>query len=178
MVNDRKFQVRGFKKPLTDIRGDRTQAFRRTLREQEESIRQITQTGTNYILNELFGLSNKSRNEYADEYGSKTLKHGSRMAAQHFYQTGELTDLRFFFEAYRQLGSSGAIDLLRSRRDIGKLLTEYDVNTINGMRVLTPHVSGASLESKATVNEATRILKDKGLAPVYKGRTLMIFDYK
>ena len=53
-----------------------------------------------------------------------------------------------------------------------------DISTINGMRVLTPHVSGASLESKATVDEATIILKDKRLAPIYKGRTLMIFDYK
>lgn len=66
MVNVDSLKAREFLKPADKDRGNRSAILRRELREDTENLDYARRLGTNYILNELFGLSRKEINEYAE----------------------------------------------------------------------------------------------------------------
>ena len=162
------------KAQAVEEKGTRAQYLQRIVREQEpETLTEVERMGTNYILGELFGMSHRQINEYANWYGPELLKQTSRVAAKNKYMNGPAVDFRYLFEAVYQLGSKTVSNLLRNGTDIAELMTDFAIHHIREFKVLTPSRANILLEditSKGT-------LRAKGLEPVYTGQNVMIMDY-
>ena len=178
MVNTQRLRSREFFKPVDKERGGRGQIIRSKVREQlMETPSDVRRAGTNYIFNELLGVDNSVVNEYANWYGNRTLKRTSRIAAEIKYATDQNPDLRYLFEAVDQFGGRAVLDLIRMKIDIAKLLTDFDIRDLGGVRVLTPMEANVSLETIVSARDITGELKPLGLSPVYRGQRVLVFDY-
>ena len=177
MVNVDKLKAKGFIKPRDEGKGNRSDILRRELRETDENLDSARRSGTNYILNELFGIDHKDINEYAMWYGSRVLKHGSRIAAENHYRGGPKVDFRYLFEAVALFGGQAVSDLLRQKRDLATLITEFDISDINGFKILTPFAANVPLEIITKSQNISDTLGQKGLSPIYRSERVMIFDY-
>ena len=178
MVNTRKFELKQFLKPVDKRRGDKGQVVRSDMREQlTETPYDVRRAGTNYIFNELLGIDNRVVNQYAGWYGDRKLKETSRIAAEIKYATGQNPDLRYLSEAVDQFGGRAVLDLTRMKIDMARLLTDFDIRDLGGMKILTPIASNVSLEKIASAKNITGELVPLGLSSVYRGRKVLVFDY-
>lgn len=110
-------------------------------------------------------------------YGPRVLKHGSRIAAENHYRRGPKVDFRYLFEAVAQFGGQAVSDLLRMKRDLATLMTEFDINDIKGFKILTPSAANVPLEVIATGQDLSNTFGQKGLYPTYRSERVMVFDY-
>lgn len=168
--------ARKLSKPVDKERGGRSQVIRNNIRELTETPAEVIRAGTNYIFNELLGVDNEVVNQYADWYRRK-LKETSRVAAKIKYTTGQNPDLRYLFEAVDQFGGKAVLDLSRMRIDSAKLLTDFDVHDLGGVRVVTPIKANVSLEAIASAKSITGELNRIGISPLYRGERVLLFDY-
>ena len=99
--------------------------------------------GTNIYLNEL-GISNSEINDAVSYYGKMTVKVVARIAYDYAQKNGldnkkVRDEVPYLFEAIDSLGQKTVHELvLRTGKDPSHLLTNFDINKIEGINVITP----------------------------------------
>lgn len=124
---------------------------------------QIIFPGTNNYLQGELDMSNEKVNTAVYRYGKMTVKAAARIAYDYAKRNGLVNnkvrnEILYLFEAIDLLGQKTVRDLIiRTKKDPSHLLTDFDINEIGGVNVLTPRKK-VPLEVLAKSNTSISVL--------------------